>query len=262
MKIQKVKDAVKKYPRIAIALMMMLLVGTGLGAWLMSSSDDYDASVTSTGGVTSFSVGFDDLAEMDTTDGAQSDSTTATIENLNGDRNIKMDITVTKNDTVDECTDYEDDCNVTFEVDSIARVDQEEFILSAGDTDIVSTLDCVALSCEHSLNIEVFLTDLGEALDTTNPVVDILVDLPQGFASGTIYDESEIVSVTIQVRNYPDDVVLLASKPCTFDDVAGTFECSVTSAEMGGWTSANIEVTATDEVGNSGSDVHEYLNWS
>lgn len=140
----------------------VLLAGIGTAAWSIFLMDSFTGYVTSTEGqpITLLS-GFDDVS-LDTTTAAATQTTSNNIKNENGNISVTFNANVSKTDIVDDCIDFEGDCDVAFEYSNAggsgALQDGDEIILTSGFTTVESIVTCQRLSCPQNIEAEIIFT--------------------------------------------------------------------------------------------------------
>ena len=149
----------KKHPFLAVT-MLLVLSGTAFGAWVLLMESEFTGSVVSTPPITMTSS-FSDIS-VDTTSGPATATTELLIENANDVQNFVFVDEVIKTDVDDGCTDYENDCDVTYLLTNdrgdTLIVDGETVTIRPLDNTITATLECVEMSCPQDVDVSISLT--------------------------------------------------------------------------------------------------------
>lgn len=149
----------RKHKYIYIGLFTVLMVGTGLAAWFLFVSEGFTGYVVSTSGnPLNVTATFGDIT-LDTRTGEAVNTTTLTLENYDGDIDMVINYTVTKDDWADDCTDYEDDCDVEISFEGTPVLSDDTITVPSGESDLTATITCQKLSCPQDIGIEVELKE-------------------------------------------------------------------------------------------------------
>ena len=140
---------------------MLFLAVLGTASWIISDQSGLTGFVTSTDELPiRFTVDFSDIT-MDTQNASATESSTAIITNDDGeDEPLLFTATITKTDLdTDDCTDFESDCNVTFEYEGAPILNGDTIIVPSGDSELVTTISCVKWSCPGNISVDVSIDE-------------------------------------------------------------------------------------------------------
>lgn len=148
--------------KLLCGIVALFLVSISYAAWSIWSEDSFVARIISTGETPLFfSTEFSDI-EIDTSNNSMNVSNTGILRNTNGNISVVFGIETTKEDFDDECTSFEEDC----EVNSFITIDNNDYVLSNGmtkdinngDYNITTWISCVRFSCNQNISVTINAT--------------------------------------------------------------------------------------------------------
>lgn len=143
---------------IPVVVLLSLSV-CGVAAWLIYAGSSFTAQVTSVDdNPLSFSVDFSNIV-VDTQTGASSTTSSATLQNDNGNITGTLSLGVKKvDDILDTCDDYLDDCDVVMTIDGNEVDDLDTILITSGSHSVVANVSCEKLSCPQDINVALNMT--------------------------------------------------------------------------------------------------------
>ncbi len=99
-------------------------------------------------------------ASLDVTLGADSAESVQTLVNDNGDLTLRFNASESILDESDACTDYADDCTITYEINGSSVTSGEiiDFEGSGASTEIKAIFDCIQNACPQDLETTIILS--------------------------------------------------------------------------------------------------------
>lgn len=138
----------------------LFLVGLGVGAWALIINQDTTLYVINhhAEGIR-VTIPLQPSYVLNATSNAVEFEETFTIENLDGDLNMKVsDFEVVRTNLNSSCPNYETDCEVYLERDGITPTNltlNDEFVLNSSFTDFILHSNCVRFSCEQDIDVSI-----------------------------------------------------------------------------------------------------------
>jgi len=140
------------------------VIGVAFAVWLALTQSTYTATVEGQpDNPVSFTTVFDDVV-LHCANTSDSQNSTAYLNNANGELQMVVDYIINKTDVIDECIDYENDCDVQVYFrpngDLIYTPVSDGGIITMppGVSAFISTVSCERLSCPQSIETGVSVT--------------------------------------------------------------------------------------------------------
>ena len=85
---------------------------------------------------------------------------TMTLSNSNGILLFNVNITETKNDVNDTCTDNENDCELTYKYQGNEIKNGDNINITSGDTELQAIVSCDQLACPQQIESQIVLNSI------------------------------------------------------------------------------------------------------
>lgn len=141
-------------------IMLTLFAGAGYAAWLTLIEETSSVEITSNEPLT-YTSNFASNT-LDTSEGADTDTDSIILHNNDGDQDLVLSYEITKSDIVDNCTDWENDLDISIFYDSNPVSNGTVITVPGGSNkELAVQYDAVKFSCPQTAQVDVRLISNG-----------------------------------------------------------------------------------------------------